>query len=154
MEFKVALLAKILELFEACAIGDVTEAPHASDDGAVDTLGHGVSLEHAPVFEQKRIVTFCFGLRSEFLKFCEEHLRPGQLVEDECDGGGLVTGGQNRVRQSPHLDEAAVGAGDLSIGVDDEDAVGGRVKSRGQKGQGIAQSELGGRSGGDVMSGD
>ena len=113
---------------EPLALGDVAEAPHPADDLAVDALRHRVALEHAPVEELDHVVALGVGLARTARGPWHERRRDRRAARARTRAPASSSRGRGLVGDAPHLDEPAVEAGDPPLGVDDEDAVGGRVE--------------------------
>ena len=120
----------------------------------VDALRDREALEDAAVAELEHVVALGVGLCVELLDLAEEGLGIGELVEDVRRAALVVARLEDTVGYAPHLGEPSVAAGDASVGVDHEDAVGGRVERRMQQGQRRAELGLGGDALGDVVGGD
>ena len=116
-------------VLEALALGEVAEAPDPADHAPVDPLRDREALEHAAVAEVEHVVAL--GVRA-----ARRAPRPcGGTPRDRRAGRARTVSarsssrcGEDGVVQVPHLGEPSVEARDVPVGVDHEDAVGGRVE--------------------------
>ena len=96
-------------VLEAPVLGDVAEAPHPTDDLAVDALREGVALEDAAVLELEEVVAVRLGLLVEALHLGDERGRVAAAARARTRARGCrrassrTSGGM-----LPHLGEAAV----------------------------------------------
>src|SRR5207245_9944552 len=75
-----------LDPLGAPRVGDVAEAPHASDALAADALRLGQALIDAPVLERKDVEARRLGPGVELADLAQEFLRVRELLQNEGDG--------------------------------------------------------------------
>ena len=139
-------------------LGAVAETPDPAHDLAVHELRSGETLEDPAVLEFEDVRRLVLGVGGEEFGDREECLGIDQLIEHGRDG--LVVHGavhlviHEALGDLEHLAQTAVDTGDGAGLVDDEDTVSRRVEGGLQQRQGVAQFELHGSAGGDVVRRD
>ncbi len=107
---------------------NVVEAEDAADDLVVQVLRPRLALEHAPVGQFEHVEALLVGFAGDVLEAVAIGLRIAQLAGDAVEEQVVVAAQQQVLGQMPHFGEAVVHADDAVAGVDDEDAVPGRLQ--------------------------
>ena len=82
-----------------------------------------MEFENPSVLELQQVVTLRLGVCSQFLDRGEEGLRFFQLRHHRFQAPTTVTGGKNRLRKRPRLDELLIESNDLTVRIHHQDAV-------------------------------
>ena len=138
---------------EPLRLRDVAEAPHPTDDLAADSLRLRVALDDPTVLELDQVAALGVGLRVQLAHLRREAVGVDELSEHVAQRDAVVTGGEHRLGELPHLGEALVEARDPALEIDDEDAVGGGVERGVEERERRPQLDVDGLAVGDVLGG-
>ena len=89
-------------------LGDVAQAPDASDDLSVDPLGHVPTLERTAIAELDDVLAAALRVLGDVLGAADEDVRVLQLRQDEREHLLACQGHGDRVRQAEELPEPLV----------------------------------------------
>ncbi len=138
-------------LLEPDTFGDVAETPHPADRKPGDALGLRVAFDRPPVPELDQVVAVGLRLRVQLADLGQEGLGILDLGQHVVQGLVIVSGGEDRLGEIPHLDELPVEAADPPVPIDDQDPVGGGVEGRIEQRQRVVDLGLGPLPVGDVL---
>src|SRR6202030_4310226 len=101
----------------------VSKSPDAPDAPARDSLGFGVTLEYAAVFEFNQIIALRLRIGTQLIDPFQILAGILKLSESVAEDSMLVLSGEDRLGHLPHLDEFLIVGDYFALGVDHQNAI-------------------------------